>query len=711
MSGKDRFTYQFGSFRLDPVERELRFDGAEIRLPDKVFETLLFLVENNGRLLTKEEMMDSIWKESFVEESNLAKNISRLRKVLDADGSSHIETLPKRGYRFRSAVSRFNGHEGGVASDPETSVVMAAAPDGVKQSGSRPTISVAKMVVFAILVAAITAIPIVYFLTRERPRAAYDNGAIRLTNDDADEGAPHWVGNDQIRYLRRKKGEPTESMIMSADGSSQSSVGVRDDLVFCLWSPDGARLLFVREGEKDALYLANSDGSGEVKLPFAPGNLDWSPDSQSIVYQSKVTTDDSDIFLYSLETGANVNLTQHLAFDADPSFSPDGSRIAFASLRDGNAEIYVMDSSGDNVRRLTDHPSWDSHPVFSPDGTTIAFPSDRESEDSDVYLMSADGVGPVQRLTNWKTDEFVGPGAWSPDGTKIAFVSDREGTQDIFVINAEIYRITPVIADHNSDLKTPSYSANGDQILYEAGSSDTGEIRVLNIEFNQSRTLFKTALLGSVPKWSPGGDWIAFQDRVNGNTEICLIAPDGSGLRNLTHNTARDGAPSFSPNGREIVFSSNRDGNSGLFQLYVMNADGGNVRQVYRSEGTSVSPVWLPDGETIVFANDKEGGRRGNFEIFTVNAGGGKVERRLTSRNNYDSEPAISPDGKHIAFTSRGDGNSEIYVMNADGTNLSRLTRNLADDVSPRFSPDGNRIIFSSNREGKYSIYELVVRN
>lgn len=103
------FIYEFGKFVLDPQERVLLADGKPVHLTDKVFDTLLLLIENRGRLLTKDEMMTSIWEESFVEESNLAKNISRLRKILNTDGVQLIETLPKRGYRFQAEVTQLDG--------------------------------------------------------------------------------------------------------------------------------------------------------------------------------------------------------------------------------------------------------------------------------------------------------------------------------------------------------------------------------------------------------------------------------------------------------------------------------------------------------------------------------------------------------------------------------------------------------------------------
>jgi TolB-like protein/DNA-binding winged helix-turn-helix (wHTH) protein/Flp pilus assembly protein TadD len=94
------FVYEFGRFVLDPHEKTLLVDGTPVHLPAKEFETLLLLVQNNGRALTKEEMMSAVWQDAFVEESNLAKQVSKLRKILNTNGESFIETLPKHGYRF-----------------------------------------------------------------------------------------------------------------------------------------------------------------------------------------------------------------------------------------------------------------------------------------------------------------------------------------------------------------------------------------------------------------------------------------------------------------------------------------------------------------------------------------------------------------------------------------------------------------------------------
>src|SRR5687768_14595822 len=98
------FVYEFGRFVLNPAEKTLLVDGVPIHLPAKEFETLLLLVENNGKALSKEQMMSAVWQDAFVEEGNLATKVSRLRKLLKSKGGDLIETIPKHGYRFSADV-------------------------------------------------------------------------------------------------------------------------------------------------------------------------------------------------------------------------------------------------------------------------------------------------------------------------------------------------------------------------------------------------------------------------------------------------------------------------------------------------------------------------------------------------------------------------------------------------------------------------------
>ena len=301
--------------------------------------------------------------------------------------------------------------------------------------------------------------------------------------------------------------------------------------------------------------MANADGTAEVVLPARNGA--WSPDSKRLVYHQKVSGDNWDIFIYSVDTGKIQNITNNESFDADPSFSPDGNTVIFASSRDGNAEIYSMNLDGSGLRRLTNDPALDCHAAFSPDGTQISFSSNRENENGDVYIMNADGSN-VTKLTDWdKSNETAEPGGWSPDGTKIVFFSDRNGKDDLYIVSAETVRPKLVLADPEHDLRSLSCSNDGKKIAYSKELEDrSGELRIFDLETRQESLVKRTEWANSSPDWSPDGNWIAFHDRIDGNSEICLIKPDGSDLQNLTNNPSQDSSSSWSPDGKQIVFVS-----------------------------------------------------------------------------------------------------------------------------------------------------------
>jgi len=136
--------------------------------------------------------------------------------------------------------------------------------------------------------------------------------------------------------------------------------------------------------------------------------------------------------------GSNqTNVTQvSLATDYDPIFSPDGKKIAFTSLRDGNQEIYVMDADGTDQTNLTKNATQDSHPAFSPNGKKIAFGRrEGSANDSEIYKMNASNGSEQKKLT--RTAGFDYDPVFSPDGKKIAFTSARDGDYEIYTIRAK----------------------------------------------------------------------------------------------------------------------------------------------------------------------------------------------------------------------------------------------------------------------------------
>jgi len=250
----------------------------------------------------------------------------------------------------------------------------------------------------------------------------------------------------------------------------------------------------------------------------------------------------ADIYVMNSDGSGQINITHNPGDDWDPSWSPDGKKIVFQSWRDGNAEIYVMNADGSNQLKLTNDPAEDSHPDWSPDGTKIVFSSNRHNPGGpcDIYVMNADGSNPID-LTNSSGHNWYP--AWSPDGTKIAFSSDRTGNYEIYVMDADggnLRRLTSI-----GNCNQPSWSPDGSLIVFTHDSLWTRHIYVMSADGSNRRAL-TTGFMESNqdPNWSPGGK-IVFASNQDGNFEIYGIDADGSNQTRLTFNGADDYHPAW----------------------------------------------------------------------------------------------------------------------------------------------------------------------
>jgi Tol biopolymer transport system component len=665
---------------------------------------LLVLVESNGHLLTKEALLARVWSDAAVEEGNLNRTISAVRKAL-GDGKSEkrfIETVPKAGYRFVGEVRR-------VAADDLRGLPLRQSlpmPDRVYSPRWIWPIA-AFLALFGVLAGAYVLVP-----RGSTTMANSRDRVVRLTNDQIHEDQASWTRSGKIRFARFLGNHMVESVIMNADGTQQTRLGGEiKGFRTGIWSPDEKKVVFTKEHESPTtMYLANGDGTGEITLPFFAGSIDWSPDSSRFVYNATPHNDasNSEIFVYSIDAKAATNLTNSRSFDANPSFSPDGTKILFNSDRDGNAEIYLMNSDGSDVRRLTFHPAKEAFQVFSPDGTQIAFNSNRENENVGIYLMNVnDKLDPV-RISDPAYNAEIRSGCWSPDGTKIVFTSDKDGEKyNVYTLDAERVEPKMVYAAGEADVRQPAISPDGSTLAVSARLPDqTGELRLVDLKIGSERTIAESENNNLGPSWSPDGRFIAFNCKLSGNTEICTIDPASRKTVNLTVDPSRDTNATWSPDGHEIIFASDRDGNSEAFSLFRMSATGAGQRRVSAKNGYEMEPAWGPDGK-VYFSGDRIDGTNLGLDIMALDVAAPEKELIIASRRLHDTSAAVSADGTKIAFVSESDGNSELYLMNSDGSALVRLTRNQAQDLSPKFSPEGRYLLFSSNRSGRYAIYRI----
>jgi len=259
--------------------------------------------------------------------------------------------------------------------------------------------------------------------------------------------------------------------------------------------------------------------------------------SDSIAFV-RVRGDSEAVYVVNADRGGEERLSERAdpgqgRFVSSPAWSPDGTKIAFASNMDGPYRIYLMDAATGSTRALTEGTS----PAWSPDGRRIAFERGTKTQ-ADLWVIGVDGKG-LRRLTRAPGVEY-GP-AWSPDGTKIAFARK---------------------------------------------ASEIASIIIADAQGGRERRLTHGALDELAPAWSPDGKVIAFSARAESQWDIYVARVDGSGLRDLTRSPGDEFDPSWSPDGKRIAFAS--DG-----AILVMNADGRGRRQVTEADN-DVDPAWRP---------------------------------------------------------------------------------------------------------------------
>ncbi len=365
-----------------------------------------------------------------------------------------------------------------------------------------------------------------------------------------------------------------------------------------------------------------------------------------------------------------TQLTFQAGLEMYPSLSPDGKSFVFVSEASGNPDIYVQRVGGQTVTNLTkDSPVADTQPVFSPDGEHIAFRSDRAG--GGIFVMGATGES-VRKLTDFGYNP-----AWSPDGREI-------------VLSSESVAATPSVRG--------AFNAS---------------LWVVNVANGRVRLLTKHDSVQ--PSWSPHGDRIAFWGTVTNRfqRDIWTIAPHAPNpdqtIVPVTNDPPLDWNPVWSADGKHLYFGSDRDGTMNLWRVAIDERSG-------KTTGVPVA-MNLP----AKFAAHFSAARTVNAIAFSSLSSAYEIQRYA-----FDPEKAaiaegpsfvfggsffftvfnVSPDGKQIAFSSRGI-QEDLFVINTDGTDLRQLTDDPERDRVPSWSADGKRIYFYSERGDHYETWSI----
>jgi Tol biopolymer transport system component len=428
-------------------------------------------------------------------------------------------------------------------------------------------------------------------------------------------------------------------------------------------SPDGTRVAFYSERDDGGLYLLDLRDQQIRKLSDMGRNPAWSPDGAEIVAATEGIVRPEDRYTASSQLWAIRvdNGARRLIYQGDavqPSWSPNGARIAFWASKAGQRDLYTIRARPLNgvmpePVALTNDASLDWNPVWSPDGTSLYFISDRSGAMT-LWRM---------RVDNESGEKLSEPEPVRMPVEDIAHVSFGGGGREIVFLE---YRLL----------------ANLYRTRFDAREESAGE----------GEALTRGTIPFTRPDLSPNGLWLAFNGQGK-RDDLYLIGTDGSAMRQLTDDTYRDRGPRWSPDGKKLAFFSNR---GGPWEIWTYAMDGGILEQLTRggmsASGTAAWPVWSPDGKKLAYT------------IFGFNSFVLDLTRKFTEQSPQ-ALPAMgapgekfsawhwSPDGKSIAgFTQNEAGLvSGVATFDLASGDFEKLSETGQDPVWLR---DSRRLLF-----------------
>jgi Tol biopolymer transport system component/DNA-binding winged helix-turn-helix (wHTH) protein len=602
-------TYRFNGFSLDPLRRLLfGADGRPIPLTPRVFDTLLYLVEHRGDLLDKRVLLDAIWPNVVVEENNLNQAISTLRRVFGEKRGEHrfIVTDPGRGYRFVASVEVLAAGTGEPPTAPgdgtsAASPVSSPSPSNDHLSARPPgRFSMPLgLALLALLAALILVLPIYHhafelsdvaalpkrqtaparaepILSSISPSPLTLDGGFKwhpVISPDAQKVAFSWNHDDAQNV----------DIYVKAIGPDTGYVRVTHDPGadwLPAWSPRGDRLAYISvEPVGVTIRTIPWTGGESTKVTDLAGSLrhlnywlptlSWSPDGRYLVYAERPLDTPARIVRFDLLERKKTVLSappvrEDAVGDFAPSFSPDGSQIAFvrgpASYFD--LDLWLMDADGRNARPLT------ASRMYEVDGIAWAHSGEILFTAGDRFKHRSYAVRPDQGVTR------LVPGLGENDrwpsvaGNRLVFAK-------VAFQEPHLWQVAPrTTADRNAPLR--DFGIDGEKVVFSRDgkrmawlSPQSGRLQIWVADRNGANARPVTSTTSALdPQWSPNSREIVFWAyEYDENSDLFIIDVETLQQRRLTTHPADEMNPTFSHDGAWIYFCSNRDGEPQIYKM------------------------------------------------------------------------------------------------------------------------------------------------
>ncbi len=697
--------YGFGPFVVDPVKRTLRRDDRSVPITAKTFDVLVVLLQHCDRVVSKDELLSLVWPDTAVQENNLVRQISLLRRALAQrpDQHDYIVTIPGHGYRFVAAVHR-------VAAAPpdeyshryvdvhplrERAVDVEDATPAVNRDSARSFASSPRMrpVTLVALVATVSAGLLVtaVAMTLRRPESSrFESRRIlqRMTYDEtASPRDASWSGDGQwIVYAsdadgnadlwKQRLGDPDPIRLTSSEFNE-----TQPD-----WSPDGHSIVFRSERDGGGLYVIPASGGPERMISSFGYEPLWSPDSTRVMFKrSDVLPDLPTMYVVALDGKPSQPLRpdvlgQFISLRA--AWHPDGHRISvWGRLRKGGMAFLTIPVGGGRV--IADERAAQVEGdlasmspgkfVWAKSGRYIYFEASA-GDTRNIWRVTVDPwtgkwTGAPERLTTGAGEETSV--AISPDGTRLIFTTTASRTRVwAFPFEPRSGRITgqPYPVTHGSAGEVDfDAQADGSKVAFNSVRAGRNELWERSISEGQDRLLLSSVdWRFSKPRWSPDGAKLAFSR---------CATPD----RNIA--------------------------------VAVLNTDGSGERVLTKSETVDMEAYdWSRDGQTIVGACRFSKSDRYSTCLIPLGSGAGASDVRVIAsdplRNLFNQR--FSPDQRWVTFLAHDlsrDPTSTVYVVPLAGGAWRPITEGVWFDDKPRWGPDGDILYFVSNRGGIANVW------
>ncbi|MGC2235067.1 MAG: winged helix-turn-helix domain-containing protein [Pyrinomonadaceae bacterium] len=633
----DKRLYEFGVFRLDTGNG--LFAGDEfVNLAPKVLQTLTLLVENRGRVISKDEFFEKIWADTFVEDNALSFNISQLRKTLAKfdEGTNFVETIPKRGFRFVADVREISVEENEteifinrrriqeVFLEDMTETVPANNVLSDKPLKSKifnlKTLAAAAAVLLVVLSVGF----IRQFRQNSKLRSFESIRSVKLTSW-ASLGSSSYSNYSSshdgklIAYSSLKDGISETLFVKQFDGGEGIRLTGDEWKNFNpIWSPDDKQIAFVSVRESQAgIYICPFLGGTPTLLKIiGQGNLIpryWSKDGSTVFYEFEGNLFRLDIL--SRETSQITNYPPSKLEIRHFAVSPDETQIAFCDKIEGQKDIWLMPLGDDKPSRLTNDKEEETRLFWHPDGRRI-FYTVRDDNNYQINLAYTDGDEPVQVKKGDVEYKMTGISA---DGAQIFYATWRDES-DIWGVKTDTGEEFATAAEPESQYWTDA-SPDGKFLAFQTNSSNFSPpemkeslivVRALGEKQNQN------SFRGENPKWLPDSRQIAFIrkdehepkwnlrlfDTVSGAEKELAVDVSSHAYALLPYDRAQTTHFNWSPDGKKVAYLPRNQDNVELASI-----DTGETTKLTNNDNPNIfflSPIWSPDGNRIAFVSERK---------------------------------------------------------------------------------------------------------